>query len=166
MAQPSAPSSRPPPTKPPAKAHPGKLSQQHKSPPRKIRRPIFDGEAEERVDPSTILEDESGKFIYLTRGCLLGEGGFARVYAMRDETTKKLGALKVVSKNQLKSSKNKSKLYAEIKLHRAMDHPHIVKFHSCFEDSQNVYLQMELCEHGVSFALCFPTCDTIPKTRI
>ncbi|KAH9823432.1 hypothetical protein DFH28DRAFT_359025 [Melampsora americana] len=133
-------------TKP--KANPGKLSQQHKSPPRKIRKPIYEGESEETIDPSQILTDQSGKFIYLTRGCLLGEGGFARVYAMRDETTKQLGALKVVSKNQLKSSKNKSKLYAEIKLHRAMDHPHIVKFHSCFEDQQNVYLQMELCEHG------------------
>ncbi|KAG0147049.1 hypothetical protein CROQUDRAFT_43458 [Cronartium quercuum f. sp. fusiforme G11] len=151
MPQPSpavdAPPSRPAPTKAP-KANPGKLSQQHKSPPRKIRKPIYEGELEDRVESSEIFEDETGKFVYLTRGCLLGEGGFARVYAMRDETTKKLGALKVVSKNQLKSCKNKSKLYAEIKLHRAMEHPHIVKFHSCFEDRQNVYLQMELCEHG------------------
>ncbi|POW15104.1 hypothetical protein PSTT_02376, partial [Puccinia striiformis] len=100
------------------------------------------------IHSEALYEDDDGKHIYLTRGCLLGEGGFARVYAMKDETTNKMGALKVVNKDQLKSSKNKSKLYAEIKLHRAMDHPHIVKFHSCFEDSQNVYLQMELCEHG------------------
>jgi len=129
------------------KPKPGKLSQQHKSPPRKIRKPIFD-DVEEQLHSKELFEDEDGKHIYLTRGCLLGEGGFARVYAMKDETTNKMGALKVVNKDQLKSSKNKSKLYAEIKLHRAMDHPHIVKFHSCFEDSQNVYLQMELCEHG------------------
>ncbi|PLW06661.1 hypothetical protein PCANC_03127 [Puccinia coronata f. sp. avenae] len=129
------------------KPKPGKLSQQHKSPPRKIRKPIFD-DVEEQIHAGELHEDEDGKHIYLTRGCLLGEGGFARVYAMKDETTNKMGALKVVNKDQLKSSKNKSKLYAEIKLHRAMDHPHIVKFHSCFEDSQNVYLQMELCEHG------------------
>jgi serine/threonine protein kinase len=130
------------------KPKPGKLSQQHKSPPRKIRKPIFD-DVEEQIHAGELHEDEDGKHIYLTRGCLLGEGGFARVYAMKDETTNKMGALKVVNKDQLKSSKNKSKLYAEIKLHRAMDHPHIVQFHSCFEDSQNVYLQMELCEHGV-----------------
>ncbi|KAI9625067.1 hypothetical protein H4Q26_016454 [Puccinia striiformis f. sp. tritici PST-130] len=136
------------PTKAPvSKPKPGKLSQQHKSPPRKIRKPIFD-DLEEQIHSEALYEDDDGKHIYLTRGCLLGEGGFARVYAMKDETTNKMGALKVVNKDQLKSSKNKSKLYAEIKLHRAMDHPHIVKFHSCFEDSQNVYLQMELCEHG------------------
>ena len=129
------------------KPKPGKLSQQHKSPPRKIRKPIFD-DVEEQIHSEALYEDDDGKHIYLTRGCLLGEGGFARVYAMKDETTNKMGALKVVNKDQLKSSKNKSKLYAEIKLHRSMDHPHIVKFHSCFEDSQNVYLQMELCEHG------------------
>ncbi|KAA1138519.1 Cell cycle serine/threonine-protein kinase cdc5/MSD2 [Puccinia graminis f. sp. tritici] len=129
------------------KPKPGKLSQQHKSPPRKIRKPIFD-DIEEQIHSEALYEDDDGKHIYLTRGCLLGEGGFARVYAMKDEATNKMGALKVVNKDQLKSSKNKSKLYAEIKLHRAMDHPHIVKFHSCFEDSQNVYLQMELCEHG------------------
>ncbi|POW21612.1 hypothetical protein PSHT_02174 [Puccinia striiformis] len=136
------------PTKAPvSKPKPGKLSQQHKSPPRKIRKPIFD-DLEEQIHSEALYEDDDGKHIYLTRGCLLGEGGFARVYAMKDETTNKMGALKVVNKDQLKSSKNKSKLYAEIKLHRAMEHPHIVKFHSCFEDSQNVYLQMELCEHG------------------
>jgi serine/threonine protein kinase len=133
------------------KPKPGKLSQQHKSPPRKIRKPIFD-DIEEQIHSEALYEDDDGKHIYLTRGCLLGEGGFARVYAMKDEATNKMGALKVVNKDQLKSSKNKSKLYAEIKLHRAMDHPHIVKFHSCFEDTQNVYLQMELCEHGVRWS--------------
>ncbi|CAH7666116.1 PLK/PLK1 protein kinase [Phakopsora pachyrhizi] len=140
-----------------AKPKPGKLSQQHKSPPRKIRKPIFDEDLLQEDPTETnssasssngVYEDEDGRFIYLTRGCLLGEGGFARVYAMKDERTNRMGALKVVSKDQLKSSKNKSKLYAEIKLHRAMEHPHIVKFQSCFEDNQNVYLQMELCEHG------------------
>ncbi|MBW0485454.1 hypothetical protein O181_025169 [Austropuccinia psidii MF-1] len=158
MSQPQTTSSNPPSNKLKAssstkpvqpKAKPGKLSQQHKSPPRKIRKPIFDELEEERVYPShAIHKDDQGKFIYLTRGCLLGEGGFARVYAMKDEIKNQMGALKVVNKDQLKSSKNKSKLYAEIKLHRAMDHPHIVKFQSCFEDHQNVYLQMELCEHG------------------
>lgn len=146
--QPTGPTKTTGSTKPSApKPKSGKLSQQHKSPPRKIRKPIYD-DLEEQLHPESIYEDEDGKHIYLTRGCLLGEGGFARVYAMKDEVTNKTGALKVVNKEQLKSSKNKGKLYAEIKLHRAMDHPHIVKFHSCFEDTQNVYLQMELCEHG------------------
>lgn len=31
-----------------------------------------------------------------------------------------------------------------------MDHPHIVRFNETFEDEQNVYLTLELCDAGVS----------------
>ena len=43
-------------------------------------------------------------------------------------------------------------LWAEIKLHQMMQHPHIVRFDDCFEDEENVYMMLELCEHGVSYA--------------
>jgi serine/threonine protein kinase len=39
-------------------------------------------------------------------------------------------------------------LYAEIKLHRALQHPNIVGFEECFEDDDNVYMTLELCEVG------------------
>lgn len=29
-------------------------------------------------------------------------------------------------------------------------HPHIVRFEDCFEDADNVYMVLELCENGVS----------------
>lgn len=34
-----------------------------------------------------------------------------------------------------------------------LDHPHIVKFLDCFEDGENIYMLLELCEGGVSFRL-------------
>ena len=29
-------------------------------------------------------------------------------------------------------------------------HPHVVRFDDCFEDEENVYMVLELCENGVS----------------
>jgi serine/threonine protein kinase len=41
-----------------------------------------------------------------------------------------------------------SKLYAEIKIHRSLEHPNIVGFQDCFEDESNVYMTLELCPCG------------------
>lgn len=60
-------------------------------------------------------------------------------------------AAKVVGKHSLKTEKAKSKLFAEINIHRNLRHPNIVRFHSVFEDQQNVYMILELCENR-SFA--------------
>lgn len=122
------------------KPKPGKLSAQHQSPPKIIRRPLS----------STSLASSSA-YAPLSRGALLGEGGFARVYAATEVESGKHKAVKVISKDQLKSSKTRGKLFAEIKLHQSMDHPYIVKFETCFEDPDNVYMQLELCEYGVRF---------------
>ena len=73
--------------------------------------------------PEVIVRDKGGTS--LTTGKLLGEGGFARVYAAseHDGTIK---AVKVVAKTQLKTSKNRAKLFTEIKLHQAMAHENIL----------------------------------------
>lgn len=41
-------------------------------------------------------------------------------------------------------------LFAEIKIHKSLHHPNIVDFEECFEDEENVYMVLELCEGGVS----------------
>lgn len=38
----------------------------------------------------------------------------------------------------------------EISIHRSVSHKHIVKFHSFFEDMDNVYILLELCRRRVS----------------
>ena len=43
-----------------------------------------------------------------------------------------------------------AQLWAEIKLHQMLNHPHVVGFEDCFEDEENVYMVLELCENGVS----------------
>ena len=43
------------------------------------------------------------------------------------------------------AAKQKDKMLAEIRIHRASEHEFIVKFKKCFEDEMNVYILMEKC---------------------
>lgn len=96
--------------------------------------------------PPKVITDKNRVLEYHRVG-FLGEGGFARVYEVRDIRGTRL-ACKVVTKTSLKTKKAKTKLYAEIKIHRSLAHPNIVRFHDCFEDDDNVYMTLELCHSG------------------
>ncbi|CCO27233.1 polo-like kinase 1 [Rhizoctonia solani AG-1 IB] len=96
--------------------------------------------------PPGVIRDSIRSVAY-TRVGFLGEGGFARVYEVLDARGGR-HAIKCVVKSSLKSKKSRTKLYAEIKLHRALQHPNIVGFEECFEDDDNVYMTLELCEVG------------------
>ncbi|PFH49070.1 hypothetical protein AMATHDRAFT_5215 [Amanita thiersii Skay4041] len=96
--------------------------------------------------PPKLIRDKAGRY-QLQRVGFLGEGGFARVYEVKDHRNIRL-ACKVVTKTSLKTKKAKTKLYAEIKIHRSLLHPNIVSFHDCFEDQDNVYMTLELCPSG------------------
>ena len=54
--------------------------------------------------------------------------------------------VQVVNKDTLKKPRHKAKLESEIKIHMKLKHPHVVYLHDAFEDKENVYLLMELCE--------------------
>jgi polo-like kinase 1 len=56
-----------------------------------------------------------------------------------------LFAAKVIDKATLQKDKTKAKLSTEIKIHSAMSHKNIVKFHRFFEDSRYVYILLEVC---------------------
>ncbi|TFY51546.1 hypothetical protein EVJ58_g10508, partial [Rhodofomes roseus] len=102
--------------------------------------------------PPRLITDKS-RTIQFVRVGMLGEGacaapgGFARVYEVQDSRGGRV-ACKVVTKSSLKTKKAKTKLYAEIKIHRSLDHPNIVNFQECFEDDDNVYMTLELCHNG------------------
>ncbi|KAH8108768.1 Pkinase-domain-containing protein [Phellopilus nigrolimitatus] len=96
--------------------------------------------------PPQVIRDTSHSESYSRVG-FLGEGGFARVYEVQDRAGTRQ-AIKVVTRDSLKTKKAKTKLYAEIKIHRSLHHPNIVRFSECFEDDENVYMTLELCESG------------------
>lgn len=80
------------------------------------------------------------------RGKFLGKGGFAKCYEFTNAETRKVQAAKIIDKTTLTKSRAKQKLMSEIKIHRSLHHPHIVGFEHFFEDAENVYILLELCQ--------------------
>lgn len=81
------------------------------------------------------------------KGRFLGRGGFARVYEFINIETKQVYAGKVIEKQSLTKARLRQKLLSEIKIHRSLDHENIVKFEHFFEDTENVYILLELCQN-------------------
>ena len=88
-----------------------------------------------------------------SKGILLGKGGFARCFKVTDLDTRKDWACKVVHKSSLVKERHKAKLQTEIKIHKSLHHQHIVRFEDVFEDSENVYILMELCPNQTMMEL-------------
>ena len=80
------------------------------------------------------------------RGKFLGKGGFAKCYEFTNLETKRVSAAKIIDKTTLTKSRAKQKLMSEIKIHRSLHHSNIVGFEHFFEDAENVYIILELCE--------------------
>jgi len=78
------------------------------------------------------------------------QGGFAKCYEIIDVETDDVFAGKIVSKKLMIKHNQKEKTAQEITIHRSLNHPNIVKFHNYFEDSQNIYIVLELCKKRVS----------------
>lgn len=80
------------------------------------------------------------------RGKFLGKGGFAKCYEFTNTETKRVSAAKIIDKTTLTKSRAKQKLMSEIKIHRSLHHTNIVGFEHFFEDAENVYIILELCQ--------------------
>ena len=81
------------------------------------------------------------------KGRLLGKGGFAKCYEFKCAENNKIFAAKVVAKSGLVKSRAKQKLISEIKIHKSLHHPQIVAFEHYFEDTENVYILLEMCQN-------------------
>lgn len=69
--------------------------------------------------------------------------------------TDEVFAGKIVSKKLMIKHNQKEKTAQEITIHRSLNHPNVVMFHSYFEDVQNIYIVLELCKKRVSLqCLC------------
>ena len=103
---------------------------------------------------------------------LLGSGGFAYVYQARlcnnfiskncivrkSLTQQQLSynncnqsndiAVKIISKEKLRKDNIAHRIVNEIKLHRKLNHSSFVKLFDFFEDANNVYMCLELCNYG------------------
>nr|CAD7260709.1 unnamed protein product [Timema shepardi] len=72
-------------------------------------------------------------------------GGFAKCYEIVEMKSQSVYAGKIVAKKLLVKNNQKDKMTQEISIHRSLKQNHIVGFHGFFEDSNNVYIVLELC---------------------
>jgi serine/threonine protein kinase len=100
-------------------------------------------------DPSIsrINADGIKVFKQYRRGEVLGKGGFATCYALQSLDSGTVYAAKVVSKAKVRTASAKKSLIREIKIHRQLDHPHVVKFQRFFETETDVYVLMDRCSN-------------------
>lgn len=75
---------------------------------------------------------------------LLGEGSFGKVYKVLHRETGLPFAIKVVSKERMRHSSFLKQISNEIMLMQGLDHPHIVRLLTYFENEASVYLVLEL----------------------
>ncbi|EFC37695.1 predicted protein [Naegleria gruberi] len=107
--------------------------------------------------PRIIIEEKYHKKVDKDRQVLyrkyyqerfLGKGGFAQCYLFRQVGTNIFHAAKIIDKKTLEKENVKQKLFSEIKIHSSLSHRHIVNFVRYFEDINNVYILLEVCNCG------------------
>ena len=54
----------------------------------------------------------------------------------------------MIEKNSVSKSRARQKLLSEIKIHKSLSHPNIVKLYSYHEDKENIYIILELCNNN------------------
>ncbi|KAK0405021.1 hypothetical protein QR680_017763 [Steinernema hermaphroditum] len=89
---------------------------------------------------------DNQKHVVYRVGRFLGKGGFARCYEVTIVNTSQKLAAKVVSRESITKKSARSKMVQEIRIHRDLKHPNVVKMLDHFTDEHNVYCLMELCE--------------------
>lgn len=78
----------------------------------------------------------------------LGNGGFAVVRRVTEQSTKKVYAMKIISKKRHLASKSKlfmKEIENEIQIQKKLNHLNIVRSKMSFSDDQNQYILLEYC---------------------
>ena len=82
-------------------------------------------------------------FIYI-----IGKGGFGKVWRVQEKKTKKLYALKEMSKTKIIDKKSEKSINSEREFLSKLHHPFIVNMHYAFQDKDNLYLVMDMLSGG------------------
>ena len=108
-------------------------------------------EKDKQIENNAIVEEKITKVTgevqirKYVKGRILGKGGFAKCFEFINQENQHSSAAKIIPKKSLVKSRAKQKLISEIKIHKSLHHPNIVAFEHYFEDSENVYLLIEIC---------------------
>jgi len=78
----------------------------------------------------------------------LGEGRFGRVYMAREKTSKKIVAIKVIFKGEIRENNMVEQLKREVEIQSHLRHPNILRLYGYFHDKDRVFLVLEFAENG------------------
>ena len=82
---------------------------------------------------------------------VLGKGAYGMVKLIRDKTSGRLFALKVINKEQITEEAGLEIIKREIEIHMNLDHENIIRLYEFLEDEESVYLILEYAAHGSMF---------------
>ena len=97
------------------------------------------------IEEKVIKPNGEVSFRRYNKGRFLGKGGFASVYEIVSAETRQISAVKLMDKSALTKGRARQKLMSEVKIHKSLNHTNIVKFEHYFEDSDFVYIVLEIC---------------------
>ena len=79
---------------------------------------------------------------------LIGRGAFACVYSAKCRKSNWKVAIKMIDKRSMRKSGMVTRVRNEVEIHAQLKHPSVLELYHCFEDSDHVYLILELCLKG------------------
>mmetsp|Transcript_22853 Transcript_22853/g.53461 ORF Transcript_22853/g.53461 Transcript_22853/m.53461 type:complete len:854 (+) Transcript_22853:116-2677(+) len=119
-----------------------------KSPERKLfRKPTADLKGPPVLRSGLVAKDDDGKQGVNSLECIeqIGEGTYGVVHKMRETNTGQLRVVKTVSRPP---GWDDVQLKSEAQLLQSLDHPHILRIFSWYEDGRAVNIVMEHCSGG------------------
>ncbi|AWP16517.1 putative serine/threonine-protein kinase PLK4 [Scophthalmus maximus] len=94
---------------------------------------------------SGAIGDKIEDFKVLT---LLGKGSFACVYRAKSQKNGLEVAIKMIDKKAMHKAGMVQRVTNEVEIHCRLKHPSILELYNYFEDSNYVYLVLEMCHNG------------------
>ncbi len=79
---------------------------------------------------------------------IIGRGGFGKVWKVYSRKYKSTYAMKEMSKAKIIDKRSEKSVKSERDLLSTMDHPFIINMHFCFQDSDHLYIAMDLLTGG------------------
>lgn len=84
---------------------------------------------------------------------VIGQGSFARVLLVKEKSSQRLFALKIIKKDKLDKETQLCNITTERNILKSVAHPFVVGFNGCFQSEKKLYFVLEYCAGGELYSL-------------